>query len=217
MIDVADSLNLVRSSREVAEGCRRAFQLAAPVSVAAPARPVPRASESWGTKGGNGSARRLELREFLARISNHGGPAVCGNKPRVGGAGSSREILYRTRPCRCKWLCPTCGYAASCAQANRVRRRLRSWKANGGAVALLTLAQSHWGSDGLKALWDRMDAGWRALVRGSGWIADKANYALRGYFRNTEVVLNPLTGWHVHFHVILLLDVELDQFRASAT
>ena len=80
---------------------------------------------------------------------------------------------------------------------------------------MLTLTQSHSRGDGLKVLWDRMDAGWRALVRGSGWIADKETYGLRGYFRNTEVVHNPITGWHVHFHVILLLDVELHQLQLN--
>ena len=67
--------------------------------------------------------------------------------------------------------------------------------------------------DSLAVLWERMDAGWAALVRGSGWIADKQTFGLRGYFRATEVVHNPLAGWNVHFHVILLLDVPLDLFH----
>jgi hypothetical protein len=61
-----------------------------------------------------------------------------------------------------------------------------------------------------------MDEGWAALVRGSGWIADKQNFGIRGYFRATDVVHNPLTGWNVHFHVILLLDVPLDHFHLHA-
>jgi len=74
----------------------------------------------------------------------------------------------------------------------------------------------------LVALWDRLEHGWAALVRGSGWTADKRAHGVRGYVRITEVVHSAATGWHVHFHVILLLDRELDQsglntLRASVT
>ena len=41
--------------------------------------------------------------------------------------------------------------------------------------------------------------------------ADKQAHGVRGYVRITEVVHSPAMGWHVHFHVILLLDRELDQ------
>jgi hypothetical protein len=78
-------------------------------------------------------------------------------------------------------------------------------------VAFLTLTQSHGTGDRLAALWDRLEDGWAALVRGSGWTADKKANGIRGYVCVTEVVHNPATGWNVHFHVILLLDRELDQ------
>ncbi len=159
------------------------------------------------------ASRRCELREFAARLPNGGGPTWCGYKIRKGTAGSSSEILYATRWCGRKWLCPVCGYNASRKQMTRVQRTLRSWRANGGATAFLTLTQSHTPGDSLAVLWERMDAGWAALVRGSGWIADKQTFGLRGYFRATEVVHNPLAGWNVHFHVILLLDVPLDLFH----
>ena len=87
------------------------------------------------------------------------------------------------------------------------------WTAQGGAVALLTLTQSHCPDDGLAMLWSRLEAGWAALVRGSGWTADKRAYGVRGYVRITELVHNAAAGWNVHFHVILLLDQELDQPR----
>ena len=82
-------------------------------------------------------------------------------------------------------------------------------------MALLTLTQSHCRTDGLAALWSRLDAGWAALVSGSGWTADKQTYGVRGYVRITEVVHSPVMGWHPHFHVILLLDRELDQPRLN--
>ena len=56
-----------------------------------------------------------------------------------------------------------------------------------------------------------MEDGWEALIRGSGWTTDKQAHGVSGYVRITEVVHSPATGWHVHFHVILLLDRELAQ------
>jgi hypothetical protein len=155
--------------------------------------------------------RREELREFGARLSDHRELKGCGRKIRKGRAGSSGEILDVTTSCRRKWLCPTCGHTAFRKETAKLKRRLRSWTASGGAVALLTLTQSHCHNDGLATLWSRLDAGWAALVRGSGWAADKRTYGLRGYVRIAEVVHNATTGWNVHYHVVLLLDGELGQ------
>jgi hypothetical protein len=173
------------------------------------------ASADCGYGRGVSAARREALRAFGARLSAHPEVTGCGRKYTKGRVGSSSEILDVTKSCRFKWLCPTCGYAASWQQARDVKRRLLSWTAGGGAAALLTLTQSHCYSDGLAVLWSRMDAGWAALVRGSGWIADKQTHGIRGYIRFTEVVHSPVTGWNVHFHVILLLDRQLDQPRQN--
>ncbi len=154
--------------------------------------------------------RRVELREFGSRLTNHGELAGCGRTIRKGRGGSATEILEMTTSCRRKWLCPTCGYTASRKEAAKLTRRLLRWTAQGGAVALLTLTQSHGPDDGLTPLWSHLEAGWAALVRGSGWTADKQTYGVRGYVRITEPVHNAVSGWNVHFHVTLLLDQELD-------
>ena len=157
--------------------------------------------------------RREELREFGVRLSDHREMKGCGRKIRKGKVGSATEILEVITSCRRKWLCPTCGYTAWWRRAAQLKRRLRGWTAHGGAVALLTLTQSHTLDDGLSPLWDRMEDGWAALTRGSGWTDNKRVYGVRGYVRIAEVVHSPTTGWHVHFHVIVLLDSELGRTR----
>ena len=154
--------------------------------------------------------RREELRNFGSWLSDHRELRGCGRKIRKGAVGSATEVLEVTTSCRRKWLCPTCGYTASRKEAAKLKRRLLGFTAQGGAVALLTLTQSHCHNDDLTALWDRMEDGWDALKRGSGWTADKQAHGVRGYVRITEVVHNPATGWNVHLHVILLLHYELD-------
>jgi hypothetical protein len=155
--------------------------------------------------------RREELREFGSRLSDHREQKGCGCEIRKGRVGSATEILEVTKSCRRKWLCPTCGYTAWWRQAAQLERRLLGWTAQGHAAAFLTLTQCHGTDDRLAALWDRLEDGWAALVRGSGWTADKKANGICGYVCVTEVVHNSATGWNVHFHVILLLDRELDQ------
>lgn len=174
-------------------------------------------SEASGRSGGYrqwiDAARRQVLREFGAQLTSHREIRGCGRKVRKGRPGSSREILYANYSCRHKWLCPTCGYTASRKQAAKLKRRLRSWTADGGATAFLTLTQSHCPNDGLAMQWSRGESGWESVVRRPAWVADTQTYGIRGYIRITEVVHNPATGWHVHFHVILFLDRALDQSR----
>jgi hypothetical protein len=170
-------------------------------------------SADGGYDGGAAHRRRAELREFGSRLSDHRELAGCGRTIRKGRVGSATEILEVTTSCRRKWLCPTCGYTASRKEAAKLTRRLLGWTAQGGAVALLTLTQRHCPDDGLAMLWSRLEAGWAALVRGSGWTADKRDYGVRGYVRITELVHNAAAGWNAHFHVILLLNQELDQPR----
>jgi len=138
---------------------------------------------------------------------------TCGCVIRKGRIGSATEVLDVTKSCRYKWLCPPCGHVASRREAAKLKRRLLGWTAQGHDVAFLTLTQRHGSSDRLVALWDRLEHGWAALVRGSGWTANKGAYGIRGYVRITEVVHSAAKVWHVHFHVILLLDRELDQPR----
>ena len=154
-----------------------------------------------------GSARRHreELREFLARFSDHTEQAGCGRTIRKGRVGSASEVLEVVTSCRRKWLCPTCGHSAWRKQASELERRLREWTSMSGHLALLTLTQSHCLTDGLARLWSQAEKGWEALVRGSGWTVDKLRFGVSGYVAVTEVVHHPGTGWNVHFHVVLLL------------
>lgn len=167
--------------------------------------------------------RRLELREFGSQLADHREQRTCGVKINKGRAGSATEILEVFKTCRRKWLCPTCGYTSSRKGAKKLQRRLTGWTAQGGAVALLTLTQSHDRKDHLGQLWNRLGAGWGALTRGSGWKSDRQDHRLAGYVRITEVVHSPVAGWNPHLHVVLLLDhspdydASLDRLKASLT
>lgn len=155
-------------------------------------------------------AELLALREFLKSLTDDQSLRGCGRRIRRGDVGDANEILETTVYCDRAWPCPVCGYRAACDQTRQLANTLTAWKNQGGWVGLLTLTQGHSTDDELDTLWDRMEDGWAALVRGSGWRADRETFRVRGYIRITEVVHRLETGWNVHFHVLLLLDAPLD-------
>jgi len=157
-----------------------------------------------------GYSQLLTLREFGKTQTDDRCLRGCGRRIRRGDVGDADEILETTVYCHRAWLCPVCGYRARRRQSRGLAQTLMAWTSQGGSLAVLTLTQRHSPDDELDNLWDRLEDGWDAMVRGSGWRADRKSFGVRGYARITEVVHHPESGWNVHFHVPLLLDDELD-------
>lgn len=147
-----------------------------------------------------------ELREFNRGLTAHPRVALCGNKFPRGVVGASDEILHTRRYCQNVWLCPTCAARRACGWRQRLQRHLGAWASTGGAVAMLTLTMTHSCDDALNDLMQRLDAGWSALQRGSGWQADRHHFGIRDYVRVAEVVHNAGSAWNPHFHTLLLRD-----------
>lgn len=148
----------------------------------------------------------LELRRFGWSLSDDTYLRGCGRRIRRGAVVAAHEILDTTAYCHRKWLCPTCGYVAARRSSRTLEGMLIRWSREGGSVGFLTLTQRHDAHDALPDLWDRIENGWGAAVRGSGWRADRRVYGICGYARITEVIHHPVTGWNVHLHVLLFFD-----------
>ncbi len=160
--------------------------------------------------GGANLAELIELREFGQALSDDERLRGCGRTIRRGNVGAADEVLDTIISCGRAWLCPVCGYRDACAKSRNLADTLSRWASQGGSIGLLTLTQQHTADDGLGALWGRLESGWAALVRGSGWRTDREAFGLRGYVRITEVVHHLDHGWNVHLHVPLLFDRALD-------
>lgn len=186
--------------------------------MAAPGDECCTAAESHGPERGAGggstawchASELWPLREFEKSLTDDRRLGGCGRKVQLGGVGKADELLEMTFYCHRAWLCPVCGDRAARADRRRLAKTLTDWTRRGGAVAFLTLTQSHSVEDELGLLWDRLEDGWDAMVRGSGWRADRTSFGLRGYVRCTEIVHHPDNGWNVHFHANLLLNEKPD-------
>lgn len=163
-----------------------------------------------GLSGSVNLAGRIALREFGQALSDDQRLRGCGRKIRRGNVGAADEVLDTILSCGRAWLCPVCGYRDARAKSSSLADTFDRWTSQGGSIGLLTLTQQHTADDGLGALWGRLEAGWAALARGSGWRADRETFGLRGYVRITEVVHHLENGWNVHLHVPLLFNRALD-------
>lgn len=152
----------------------------------------------------------IELRAFGQALSDDERLRGCGRKIRRGNVGAADEVLDTVISCGRAWLCPVCGYRDARAKSRNLVETFSRWASQGGSIGLLTLTQQHTADDGLGVLWGRLEAGWAALVRGSGWRTDREVFGVRGYIRITEVVHHPDNGWNVHLHVPMLFGRALD-------
>jgi hypothetical protein len=152
----------------------------------------------------------LELTEFGKSVTGDHRLQRCGYRIQRRDVSAANAIIKTPMFCGRAWLCPVCGYRAARDQFRKLEKTLTDWTIRGGSLMVLTLTQAHRSSDELDRLWDRLEIGWTAMVCGSAWVAIRELFGLRGYIRITEVVHRLRDGWHVHFHVPLLLDESLD-------
>jgi hypothetical protein len=162
--------------------------------------------------GRGGNTALADLKRFNWSLTADKQVRECGHKFPAAKSGGARAVLDITIRCSRKWVCPTCGDFEADIRSRELGRRMVGWSrsGHGRAAVLLTLTQAHHYGDQLDCLWDRLNQGWNALTRGSGWRRDKNVYGIAGYVWVTEVVHHPHNGWNVHRHVVLLLTRRLD-------
>lgn len=159
---------------------------------------------------GAASRYRDQLREFGKSLSGDVRLQDCGKLRRKGGVGAADEILYVRRRCGRVLLCPVCGHYAANDRCEKLADALLSWTAQGGLIAILTSTIRHDRMDELSVSWGRLDSGWGTMTRSSCWRTAEERSGVRGYVRITEIDHYDDTGWHPHFHTLLLINDLLD-------
>ena len=128
------------------------------------------------------------------------------------GADQVRRASYRGLViCGNVWACPVCG-----SRISRIRRdemnKLLAWAREQKLVpVLLTLTARHGLEDRLADLLDGMKEAKRRLRQRAEWRA----LPFRGSVTATEITHGTRSGWHPHFHEIVLLEAE-DEAEALA-
>lgn len=158
---------------------------------------------------------RFRARQALWDLSQLKAVRACGRVPcaegGVGlvvsaGAPGERVAGYRgLATCGSVWACPRCSVVVGQRRATELRQVLDQWNSQGGTVAMVTLTIRHRRGQRLRTLWDAVSKSWSRLVAGRPWRRFCDLAGVDGHIRVVETTTGQ-HGWHVHLHVLLLLD-----------
>lgn len=145
-----------------------------------------------------GDARRLrraEVRSYCGYVARelvvelHGNPA------------ERRSAFFGLVTCQSVWECPCCSPRISAKRRDELNALLAWARAENHAVVMLTLTARHAKGDQLGELLDALKRAKARLSQRREWRA----LGLVGSVTATEVTYGA-SGWHPHFHCILILD-----------
>jgi len=107
--------------------------------------------------------------------------------------------------CGSVWLCPICASKISETRRLELGRALSVAEAKDLDVLHLTLTAPHHTGEPLDNLLEKMVHSRRLMLNRKTWKRIKDRIGLRGTIRALEVTHSFLNGWHVHFHVLMIV------------
>lgn len=114
------------------------------------------------------------------------------------------------------WGSPVASARIGRLRAEEVARALGNWVDSDrkNDVAFLTLTLRHNRDQSLRAVWDCIAKCWNSLTRSASWrggkkyAGDVQKFGIEHWIKSAEVTYGE-NGWHVHLHVLLLLNKSL--------
>lgn len=160
-------------------------------------------------------SRRQELRESLWQVSRLERVRQCGRRP-CDTAGVAMRLTAGVAgwsglaTCSSVWSCPVCNAKVMAERANEISTAVRAARDRGFTVGMVTLTMRHRQGQALADLWGALSYAWGRATSGKAWKEDGKH--VKGFLRVVEVTHGD-NGWHVHLHVLVVLDnaSELDR------
>jgi len=190
--------------------------------------PVPEAASEASLGTTAKSVRHSEGRSDRFRHQRHAA-ALLGGQARVGlcrwsvvsksagvdmvassyGDGQGDRVHYEgLQTCGSVWACPCCGARISETRRDEMNQLLSWAREQGYRVMMLTLTARHGRDDELADLLERMKDAKQRWARHRSYRRIKPR--MIGSVTATEVTGGGAHGWHPHFHVIVILDGDVD-------
>lgn len=108
--------------------------------------------------------------------------------------------------CGSVWTCPVCATKIAIGKREQVQLALERGAMRGWKAYMVTLTASHTRGDSLATLLRRTKTAKKRMKNWRGWRALMTAIGLRGYVDATEITWYFTAGWHVHFHIVLLVE-----------
>lgn len=114
------------------------------------------------------------------------------------------------------WASPLSSAGICSRRAHELGIALEHWsKTPGHSVVFGTLTVRHHAGQSLETVWDAISTCWDRVVNTAAWrggarsVGDRAEFGVEHYVRAVEVTWSPRHGWHVHTHVVMLLNKDI--------
>lgn len=152
-------------------------------------------------------AKRVVLWEVSSLKRLHS----CGRHPVTPGGRVAVRVsngfagLAGLASCGSVWACPVCASKILARRAVEIGLALTTAMAIGHKLGFLTLTMRHDRSQSLEELWAAAQKGWTRATTGRSWSLAQKRYDVIGWIRVWETT-HGSNGWHVHVHVVLVLD-----------
>ena len=114
--------------------------------------------------------------------------------------------------CGSVWVCPDCSYKISQERKTELAEAMKSCRAKGLQVLMLTLTVPHYAGDDLRQLLKKMSSAKHAFWTNRNsrdYLSEQ--FPLIGHITATEVKFNDRNGFHPHYHILCFSEQKFKQ------
>lgn len=132
---------------------------------------------------------------------------AAGGTAKFGGLQNSKSV----------WASPLAAATITRARGQQVHLAVSNFlQANPqGSVVFGTFTIRHNKGQSAKLLWDALGKAWNGITGGNPWRTDCKKYAVAHWVKAVEATYGQ-NGWHIHLHVVFLLDKHLTSPQLAA-
>lgn len=112
--------------------------------------------------------------------------------------------------CGSVWDCPVCAAKISGRRNEEIKEARRNWGEQGGNLIMVTYTVRHNKGDRLSDLSRYMTDAIRFVKSGAPWKRIENKYGIAGSLTATEILYNPVNGWHYHKHQVMFIKNDVD-------
>lgn len=107
--------------------------------------------------------------------------------------------------CGSVWDCPICSAKISARRSEEIKQGVNTWEEQGYLVVMVTYTMRHNLGDNLKSVSKVITDAIRFVHSGAPYVRIRDKYNIKGSISATEILFNPVNGWHYHKHQLMFI------------
>jgi Replication protein len=164
----------------------------------------------WSLRSGLQNITELRAFGRCGAVRHDGVPTLNVKRTRAG----NRATIGGLQHCGSVWVCPNCAVIIGHRRGLEIRQAMKKALDSKYSVAMLTFTMRHKSKHTLRDCWAALSLAWRLATGGKAWVKDQQEGGIFGWIKAVEVTYGR-NGWHVHLHVMMFFDHEVDKEHAQ--